>query len=89
MSALNYTDAVRLIKRGRRAERRAEVVKKLIVGLLTGFLLSLLKGWLLMLAVGVIHNHWIPQCPTIGYWWAVLVMLLMPSLGSSGKSNDD
>jgi hypothetical protein len=38
---------------------------------------SLLAGWALMLAVGVIHHEWIPACPTIGYWWAALLALLL------------
>lgn len=48
-----------------------------------------LKGFLLMLAVGIIHAHWIPQLPTIGYWWAVLVMAVLPSFGGSTKKADD
>lgn len=36
---------------------------------------SLLGGWFLMLAVGIIHHEWIPTCPTIGYGWAVLLAM--------------
>jgi hypothetical protein len=53
----------------------------MIVAVLAGLTLSaafsLLGGWALMLAVGVIHHEWIPQCPTIGYPWAVLLALLI------------
>ena len=33
--------------------------------------------WLFMLAVGVIHHEWIESCPTIGFWWAILVAALL------------
>jgi hypothetical protein len=37
----------------------------------------LMTGLWLMLAVGVIHHEWIPQCPTLGYWWSVLLAYLL------------
>lgn len=49
----------------------------LVLGLALSALFSLLGGWALMLAVGVIHHEWIPQCPTIGYWSAVLLAMLL------------
>lgn len=30
-----------------------------------------------MLAVGVVHHEWIASCPTIGYWWAVVLIFLI------------
>jgi hypothetical protein len=84
--SIDYVEAVRLLQKGRRAEQRGKALKGCLAALATAALLSLLKGWLFMLAVGVIRAHWIPQCPTVGYWWAVLVMLLLPPFGSSGKS---
>lgn len=30
-----------------------------------------------MLAIEAIHNGWWNTVPTIGYWWAVLVTLLL------------
>lgn len=49
------------------------------------FVESLLTGWFLMLAVGVIHHEWIRACPTIGYWWAALLSgLLRSGLGLRG-----
>jgi hypothetical protein len=45
---------------------------------LIGFALTTLgDGWGLMLAVGIVHNAWIHQFPTIGYWWSVLLVLLL------------
>jgi cytosine/uracil/thiamine/allantoin permease len=39
--------------------------------------LALLMGLAFMHAVGVIHHEWIPQLPTLGYWWSVLISLLI------------
>jgi hypothetical protein len=33
-------------------------------------------GWLFMLAVGIAHAEWLPNLPTIGYWWALLLVWL-------------
>lgn len=38
---------------------------------------ALFGGWMLMLAVGVAHHDWVPGLPTIGYWWAVLLVWLL------------
>jgi hypothetical protein len=37
----------------------------------------LVAGWAFMLAIGVIHHEWIRSCPTIGYWWSVLLASLI------------
>lgn len=53
-------------------------------------LLTALAGWLFMLAVGVVHHEWIPQCPTIGFTWSVvLVALLRGAFRISSPSDDD
>jgi hypothetical protein len=44
-----------------------------IIRLVVSCLTTLSGGWLFMLAVGVIHGEWISACPTIGFWWAVLL----------------
>lgn len=84
-------DLLNIIRRDRaRRSRRAQIGKffgSLFESLLTGFLIALLQGWLFMLAVGVIHAHWIPQVPTIGFWWSVLVWLLLPSRGTTAKTS--
>jgi hypothetical protein len=41
------------------------------------FLKALLGGWFFMLGVGVVHAEWLPQVPTLGYWWAVLIGYLL------------
>lgn len=50
---------------------------------------SIFAGWAFMLAIGLVHHEWIPACPTIGYWPAVGIALLLrwafvslPSAGS-------
>jgi len=53
------------------------IVLLVLLGLALSAAYSLAAGWALMLAVGVIHHEWIAQCPTIGYWWAVLLALLI------------
>ena len=54
-----------------------------------GALFALLNGWLLMTLVDVIHNHWTPEVPTIGYWWAVLVMWLAYCLFGTATAGSD
>jgi hypothetical protein len=62
-----------------RRQRSGKFFGKLTETLILGFLIALMRGWLFMLTVGVIHAHWLPQLPTIGYWWSVLIWALMPS----------
>lgn len=64
-------------QRRSRRQRFGKGLGKGVQALLTGFLLSLAAGWEFMLVVGVIHAEWIPQLPTIGYWWAVLIAWLL------------
>lgn len=47
--------------------------------LIAGFAIvgALLGGWLLMLTVGVIHGEWLHDMPTIGYWSAVKVSVML------------
>jgi hypothetical protein len=39
-------------------------------------LLALIGAWAFMLGVGIVHAEWIPQCPTIGYGWSLVLFLL-------------
>ena len=45
----------------------------LFVTIVVNVALSCLYGWCFMIAVALIHAHWIPAVPGIGYWWAVLI----------------
>ncbi|GAA0738543.1 hypothetical protein Drose_04455 [Dactylosporangium roseum] len=84
--SIDYAEAARLIRKGRKSEQRGKALQGCITGLITFALLSLLKGWLFMLFLDVAHAHWWPAIPTIGYWWSVLLMVLLPSLGSSSST---
>jgi Na+-driven multidrug efflux pump len=63
-------------------------MNKALANVIGNWLMSLVNGWLLMLAVGIAHAEWVPALPTIGYWWAVLLAMLlrgafMPFKGST------
>lgn len=87
--ALDYAEAVRLIRKGRRAEQRGKVLEGCITGLITQTVAVLAGGFWLMLAADVIHKHWIPALPTVGYWWAVLVVMLLKGVFSNTPSAKD
>jgi hypothetical protein len=53
------------------------VVGLILLGVVVRFIYSLIGGIFLMLAIGIIHHEWIHPCPTIGYWWAVLLSFLI------------
>jgi polyferredoxin len=59
-------------KDARRKSRRAALGKFLGVLVLV-VLYALANGFYLMIAVELIHEHWMPQVPGLGYWWAVLI----------------
>lgn len=48
-------------------------MKAILTFLIVGAIHIAMGGWLLMLAVGVVHHEWIPACPTIGIWWACIL----------------
>lgn len=77
------TEVISIVRKDRERRSRwrkfGSFLNKLFVALITGFLVALTSGWMFMLAVGVIHDHWLPQVPTLGYWWAVLIAWLLSS----------
>lgn len=76
-----------LIRAGRRSQRRRKTLLKVIEALLTTVVASLAGGFELMLAVTVAHAAWVPQLPTIGYWWAVLIVTLLRGTFSAMRSS--
>lgn len=74
---LNREDIVRLIRKGRAAEQRGEAVKGCITAFMTAVFVVSLDAWLAMLLVGVIHDLWAPGLRTIGFWTALLLILLL------------
>lgn len=74
---LDTAEAIRLIRKGKQAEQTNKVLGGCLAYLVRSALNALFGGWMLMLAVGVIHFHWLPSLPTVGYWVSVLLVLLM------------
>jgi hypothetical protein len=70
-----------LIRRDRTRRTRRQKFGKFLKALLTWLLPivsnALFGGWFFMLGVGVVHAEWLPQVPTLGYWWAVLIGYLL------------
>jgi hypothetical protein len=70
-----------IIRRDRSRRTRRQKFGKFL-GALASWLLTLassvlIGGWFFMLGVGVIRAEWLPQVPTLGYWWAVLIAYLL------------
>ena len=77
MSQVDYAEMARLIRRGRRAERRAERWKRVIETLIASLLINFLNGWFFMLGIGVVHNDWWTTVPPVGYFTSVLIVVLL------------
>jgi hypothetical protein len=75
--SLDYREIARLAHKGRRAEQRGKAAVGCVTAIFTSALNAFVDGWLLMLAVGILHIHWWPALPTIGYWWAVITVALL------------
>jgi hypothetical protein len=78
--SIDYAEAARLIRKGRKSDQRGKALSGCITSLLTKVFSDLTGGWMFMLAVGIAHAEWIQQLPTIGYWWAVLIVALTRGL---------
>lgn len=83
-----------IIRRDRRRQVRrrkfGEAVADFLVALVADAVHAFVQGWMLMLAVSVVHDHWIPSVPGIGYWWAVLIVwLLRGSFSAARKPEAD
>lgn len=73
----NMAELVRLAKRGRRAEQSSKAWRRALEAIIVALIAAVWRGFFLMLGVGIIHDHWILSLPTIGYWYAVLVYMLL------------
>jgi len=78
-------EVIRLIQKGRKAEQRREAIEGCISSLIIAAFTNLFYGWLLKLAIGIAHDHWWPAIPTIGYWWAVLIVVVTPGVFTSPR----
>jgi hypothetical protein len=87
MSAIDYAAMARLIRKGKRAEARGKAIAAFFTQLLISALTFMMRGFWLMLAVGIVHHEWWPAIPTIGYWWSVLVVSLLCGVFSAIPSS--
>ena len=69
-----------LVRKDARRKSRRKALGKVIGALFTAVLSAAANGLYLMAAVGIIHDHWIPQCPTVGYWWAATIAFWLRAL---------
>lgn len=85
-----HTELLDIVRKDRARRTRRQKLRtffeKLFQGALTSAVFSLMNGWMLMLAVGVVHAHWWPAVPTIGYWWAVLIVWLLNGVFSARQT---
>lgn len=65
-------EAIRQDRRRRTRKRWANLARVLIIAATLAA-----AGWMLMLVVDVVHDHWIPACPTIGYRHALALACLL------------
>ena len=56
---------------------KAERVANRIVAVLVSVMTLFTTAWYFMLGVGIVHLHWLPGMPTIGYNNALWIMLLL------------
>jgi uncharacterized membrane protein YiaA len=66
-----------------RRERFKRAMLSLGKAVVSWALTALVRGWLLMLAVGVVHHDWTARIPPMGYWTAVLLTALYPIAAST------
>lgn len=85
----DYPELIRLAKKGKEAEQRGKAAAGCITHLLSSAANAFFGGWMLMLSVGIIHLHWLPELPTVGYWISVLVVALMRGVFSRMPQKSD
>lgn len=66
-----------------------KILRKFLVRLILSPLIALMSGFWFMIAVGIAHSEWLPQLPTIGYWWAVLIVFLLCGVFSPQRDGDE
>ena len=71
-----------------RSEKLKRALRRLGKTAIEWALTALLRGWLLMLAVGVAHHDWSPRIPPMGFWTAVLLTALYPIAASTIKRGE-
>ncbi|MFA9272611.1 MAG: hypothetical protein ACEQSX_18040 [Baekduiaceae bacterium] len=66
-----------------RRERLNRAMLSPAQAVVTNVFIALIRGWALMLAVGVAHHDWTARIPPMGYWTAVLLTALFPIAAST------
>lgn len=73
-------EIVDLVNDGRRYRERRGKWERFWAGVLVRLIFAPIDGWLFMLAVGIVHDHWWPAVPTIGFWWALMLAVLFNAI---------
>lgn len=84
MASMALTEAG---ERARRARKRRALLESAVVDGVVSLILAPLRGWCLMLAIDLIHTHWIAAVPPIGFWWATLIPILLVAALSPARSS--
>jgi hypothetical protein len=82
VTTLTARDIDDFLRTKRRREAARTAVADFFIALITEAVASLFGGLWVMLAVGIIRHDWIHQLPTLGYWRAVLLVLLLKGVFS-------
>lgn len=78
-------ELVKLIRAENKRQARRKAYGRFVQSLITTALVNFSHALLFMLAVGIAHAEWIPALPTIGYWWALLLVVLLRGVFSPIK----
>jgi divalent metal cation (Fe/Co/Zn/Cd) transporter len=80
MTGINQEEIVRLVRKGRRSEDRADAISGCITAMMVAAVLFVINGFIVYSAINAVHNHWLPQVPAIGYGTALLVTIAVRTL---------
>lgn len=56
---------------------KKSATERIVTDFLIDLILWPLAAWEVMVAIGVVHGSWWPQVPTIGYWAALVITMLL------------
>lgn len=56
---------------------KKSTTERIITEFLTDLILWPLAAWEVMVGIGVAHAWWWPQVPTVGYWAALVITMLL------------
>lgn len=82
--SVDFAALDRALNRRRRSQKRLNW----LTALLTNLALLPVGAWYVMLAVGIAHHEWLPMLPTLGYWWALILVVLLRSAFATVSPRD-